>query len=380
MKKKPPKKAATTKKHFTVGIDLGDRSHAVCVLEDGSDEPVHRETVENTKDAMSRSLGGFARAGGLAVVEAGAQSAWVARHLSEMGFEVVVADARKLRVIATSYTKNDRNDAEILARLGRADPSIFSPVVHRGEEAQRDLAMLKGRDALVRMRAGAVNHVRGIMKGFGLRIKPCSCKSFPMACAEALGDADLIPVANVLEAVRNLSAEIDEMDRRIKQMCSRRGKYPEAGKLQQIGGVGPVTALGFVLTVESPSRLRHGARSAGGYFGLVPRQRSSGGSEAQLRITKRGDGFVRRLLVNCAQYILGAFGPDTAIRRQGLRIAERGGKNAKKRAVVAVARKLAVTMATLWETARNNGPKTGNLGGLRCDACMKAKATKCVNK
>jgi transposase len=354
MKKKPSKSSTTTtKKHFTVGIDLGDKSHAVCVLEDGSDEVVHSEMVENTKDAMSRSLGGFAKVGGLAVIEAGAQSAWIARHLSAMGFEVIVADARKLRVIATSYTKNDKNDAEILARLGRADRSIFSPVVHRGEQAQRDLAILKGRDVLVRHRAGLVNHVRGVMKGFGIKIRSCSCKTFPQACADALEDGDLVTVANVLETISHTSAEIEEIDRMINGMCGKRGGYPEAGRLQQIGGVGPLTALGFVLTVEKPSRLRHGPRSAGGYFGLVPKQRKSGDSDAQLRITKRGDAFVRRLLVNCAQYILGPFGPDTAMRRHGLRIAERGGKNAKKRAVVAVARKLAVTMASLWESGQD---------------------------
>ena len=189
------------------------------------------------------------------------------------------------------------------------------------------------------------------MKAFGIKLPSCSTRCFVAVCADALEDHDLIPVANVLANVSNLDAEIAEMDRAIKRMCEC--EYPEAGKLQQIGGVGPITALGFVLTVEDPSRLHHGPRSAGSYLGLVPRKRRSGESDAQLRITKAGDSFVRRLLVSCAQYIIGPFGPDTAMRRHGLRISERGGKNAKKRAVVAVARKLAVTMASVWESGQD---------------------------
>lgn len=124
-------------------------------------------------------------------------------------------------------------------------------------------------------------------------------------------------------------------------------EYPPTGTLRQVPGVGALTALAYVLTLEDPARFRN-SRAVGSYFGLRPRQRDSGDREPQLRITKAGDGFVRRLLVGSAHYILGPFGPDTDLRRWGLALAKRGGRNAKKRAVVAVARKLAVLLHRLW--------------------------------
>ena len=121
---------------YTIGIDLGDKFHAVCIL--GIDgEVIDELVVENTRDALSRSLGGYGKAGALTIIEAGGQSAWIARHLSEIGLEVIVANPRKLRLIAESYTKTDANDAKLLARLGRVDRDIFSVVEHRIGPAHR---------------------------------------------------------------------------------------------------------------------------------------------------------------------------------------------------------------------------------------------------
>ncbi len=117
--------------------------------------------------------------------------------------------------------------------------------------------------------------------------------------------------------------------------------------MRQIAGVGPMTALCNVLTIEDPARFKNG-RSVGAYLGLKPRQRDSGDRTPQLRITKRGDEMLRRLLVNAAHYILGPFGPDCDLRRWGTALSERGGANAKKRAVVAVARKLSAVLYALW--------------------------------
>ena len=119
--------------------------------------------------------------------------------------------------------------------------------------------------------------------------------------------------------------------------------------IARVAGVGPLTALAYVLTLEDPDRFA-GSRAVGAYLGLRPKQASSGTRTPQLRITKAGDGMLRRLLVGSAHYILGPFGPDCDLRRWGLRLAARGGKNAKKRAVVAVARKLAVLLHRLWVT------------------------------
>jgi transposase len=151
----------------------------------------------------------------------------------------------------------------------------------------------------------------------------------------------------LLETVDHLTRTIRRMDREIERLGQER--YPETQLLRQVTGVGPITALYYVLTLEDPNRFAK-SRSVGAYLGLCPKQRDSGTQQPQLRITKAGDVLLRRLLVNAAQYILGPFGPDTDLRRAGLRMAERGGKAAKKRAVVAVARRRAVLLHRLWVT------------------------------
>ena len=136
-----------------------------------------------------------------------------------------------------------------------------------------------------------------------------------------------------------------EQDRQIREAC---GRYPETQWLLQVQGVGPVTALAYVLTLEEPTRFEK-SRTVGAFLGLTPRRDQSGQSDKQLPITKAGNTYLRQLLVNCAHYIMGPFAQDSDLRRYGERIASRGGKNAKKRAVVAVARKLAVLLHRLWQ-------------------------------
>ncbi|MGH8574296.1 MAG: IS110 family transposase, partial [Gammaproteobacteria bacterium] len=253
--------------------------------------------------------------------------------------------ARQLRLIYGSDRKSDRVDAETLARLGRLDPALLKPIHHRGAEAQADLAQLRARDALVRTRTLLINHVRGAVKAWGARLPASSAPAFATRAAAAI-PAVLEPALGPLVAlIAALTQEIRGMERQLERVASER--YPETTRLRQPSGVGLLTALCYVLTLEDPGRFRH-SRAVGPYLGLCPRRDQSGGRDAQWRITKRGDAMLRRLLVSGAQYILGPFGPDTDLRRWGLRLAARGGKNAKKRAVVAVARKLATLLHRLW--------------------------------
>jgi transposase len=157
---------------------------------------------------------------------------------------------------------------------------------------------------------------------------------------------DLWPaVGPVLDEVADLTERIRGYDREIEVLS--RERFPEAKLLQQVPGVGPITALAFVLTLEDPARFSR-SRMVGSYLGLRPRQRESGSRRPELRITKEGDEFLRWLLVQAAHYIVGRFGPDTDLRRWGLRLLARGGKHARQRAAVAVARKLAVLLHQLW--------------------------------
>jgi len=200
-----------------------------------------------------------------------------------------------------------------------------------------------------------VNQVRGLAKALGVPLPKCSSTVFPARIRETAGD-DVFPgMATLLEAIGQLTANIHELDRRIARLC--REDYPEVAFLRQVTGVGPITAWSFVLTLEDPRRFAS-SRTAGAYLGLCPRLHSSGDRQPQLRITRCGDASARRYLIQAAHYILGPFGPDCDLRRFGLRICERGGKSAKKRAAVAVARKLAVLLHHLWLTGEVYDPLT----------------------
>jgi transposase len=281
-------------------------------------------------------------------METGTHSPWVSRLLESLGHPVIVANARKLRAIAQSTTKSDVEDARMLARLGRADPALLSPVKHRSEAAQRALVELKVREALVRARVNLMNSVRFLVKSLGL-VVPRGVKATAFvrqfrARADAATTALVEPLLQTIDA---LNAQIKQLDLRLETLAAER--YPATARLRQVDGVGPLTALCFVLTVETPDRFPH-TRDVGSYLGLVPRRDQSGNSDKQLPITKAGNTQLRCLLVNCAHYILGPFGPPSHLRAAGERIAARGGKSAKKRAVIAVARKLAVTLLALWKS------------------------------
>jgi transposase len=327
---------------ITVGIDLGDRYSEFCVL-DQNGTVVDDGRLRTTQDAFRRYFGGSAPM--IVVIEVGTHSPWASRLLEECGHEVLVANARKVRLIYASDNKTDKVDAESLARLGRLDPKLLAPIRHRGAEAQADLATIRSRDCLVRSRTQLINHVRGVVKAAGGRLPSSSAVSFPSKVVEHIPVELSDTLKPVLGMIDTLSDQIRRADRRIEHLANER--YPETKRLRQIAGVGPITALCFVLTLEDPTRFPN-SRSVGAYLGMCPRRRDSGAHSPQLRITKGGDTMLRRLLVNSAHYILGPFGPECDLRTWGLKLAARGGKNAKKRAVVAVARRLACVLHSMW--------------------------------
>jgi len=334
----------TNSARMTVGLDVSDRYSYLCVL-DAAGEVVEEGRIPTTPAAIQRRFPSAERM--RIVLETGTHSPWISRGLEELGHEVLVANARRLRLIAEHDAKSDRVDAETLARLGRADPRLLAPIRHRAEGTQANLAVVRARDALVRVRTLLVNHVRGAVKSVGGRLPKCSTHSFPRQVGAAIPDELRPALGAILATIEQVSREIRTYDRRLAELCT--DAYPETASLQQVPGVGPVTALCYVLTLEDPARFPR-SRAVGSYLGLRPKQDDSGRSAPQLRITKAGDQMLRRLLVGSAHYILGPFGPDCDLRRWGLRLAARGGKNAKKRAVVAVARKLAVLLHRLWGT------------------------------
>jgi transposase len=289
-------------------------------------------------------------------LETGTHSPWVSRLLEEVVERVYVANARKVRLIHQNPHKNDRLDARVLARLVRFDPELLEPVRHRSEGAQADMAVLQARDRLVRARSAMVNTVRSLLKSSGLRAPSCSTESFAKRVQAAIPDLLRPALGPLVETIAELTRQIRAYDAQIEAVCER---YPVTERFQAISGVGPVTALAYTLVIEDPHRFRK-SRQVGSYVGLTPRRDQSGQSDPQLRITKAGHGFLRQLLVSAAHYILGPFGPDCALRRWGLAKAGTGDNRAKKKAVVAVARKLAVLMHAMWITGQCYDPLEEN--------------------
>ena len=336
--------AITKETTLTVGLDLGDRYIQVCVL-DETGEVVEESRLPNRRAALERRFGVCEPL--RIVLEAGTHSPWVSRLLVDLGHEVLVANPRKLRLIYKNESKSDRVDAEYLARLGRLDPSLLAPLRHRSAETQKDLAVLRSRMCLVRARTRLISHARGAVKSFGERLPSCGAEVFAKK-AENHIPPELEPaLAPVFSAIRELTDKIKALDLLIEKTA--RESYPKTSLLTQVPGVGTLTAQCFLLTIEDPARFPK-PRAVGSYLGLRPRQAESGSLRPQLRITKAGDDHLRWLLVTAAHYILGPFGPDSDLRRWGLALCEKGAKSGKKRAVVAVARKLAVLLLRLWQT------------------------------
>jgi len=332
--------------NVTAGIDIGDRYSHLCLLDTESGETIEEGRIPTSRSAFERRFSGTKPM--CIAIETGTHSPWISRLLKECGHEVLVANARKLRLIYADGKKNDKVDAEKLARLARLDPKLLAPIQHRGESSQAHLAQLRSRDALVGVRTKLINHVRGAVKSFGARLPKCTAESFHKKVADSLPRELVSALEPILQSIASLTERIREYDRRLENVAEE--VYPETKLLRQVHGVGVLTALAFVLTLEDPSRFAK-SREVGAYLGLVPATDQSGGSDPEKHISKHGSTMMRKLLVSSAHYILGPFGEDSDLRRYRERIASRGGKNAKKRAIVAVARKLSVLLHRLWVTA-----------------------------
>ena len=326
---------------LTVGVDLGDQWSHFCIL--GLQGETLSEGQVQTREA---EVAEFFQAlpPARVVMEVGTHSPWMQEVVAGEGHEVLVANPRLMEGSKRRKRKNDRIDAKKLARLGRVDPPSLHPIRHRSREVRQDLVVLRAREALVAARTELINATRGLVKSMGTRLPKCSSPSFEHKVKDAIPEKIREALLPLVQLAGALSACIQSYDQKIEELGE---KYGHTKLLRQVKGVGPITSLAYVLTLENPEHFAK-SREVGPYLGLVPKQEDSGESQPQLGISKTGDTMLRKLLVGSAHYILGPFGPDTDLRRYGLRLCERGGKNAKKRAAVAVARKLAVLLHRLW--------------------------------
>lgn len=334
-------------KRLTVGIDVGDRHSRICVL-DEEGEVVEAGFLMTEEAAFRSRFAGIEPC--LTTMEVGTHSPWLSRLLEGLGHECLVANPATLK--GKNRKKSDKIDAEKLARWARSDPKLLEPVRHAGAEIQADMALIHSRRSLIEARTKLINRARGLVKSFGSRLPRCDADQFAMKVKDRVPEALAGPIEPLLRMIAGLTAEIGALDKRVAALAE---KYSQAtAPLMQVDSIGPLIATTYALTLRDPGRFPR-SRQVGAYLGLTPRQQSSGQSEPELSITKAGNVYLRVLLVNAANRVLGPFGSDCDLRRWGLKKAE-GGKSAKKRAIVAVARKLAVLLHHLWLTGEEYEP------------------------
>ncbi len=326
-----------------VGIDVHQKSSQVCEL---SEEGVILETsqIPSTETAYRRWF--LNRKPMHIVIECGGSSRWVARLLREMKHEVLVVNSRRVRLIAESSLKTDKIDAEVLARLSCFGRGLLRPVYQRGEEANILQTRLRVRSTLVRSRTAMINSIRGVVRSFGFRIPGRSISRFTVGYASLKLSSDLRKTLDPLFAtVVELTMRIEILTRRLSKDSRKDERFR---RLQTVPGVGPMVSLAFVSLIDNPHRFRK-SRHVGAYLGLRPRIRQSGSNEQRGSITKEGNAELRCLLVQAAHSLLRCR-QDSALRNWGLALTDRIGK---KKAVVAIARKLAVLLHRLWVNEEN---------------------------
>lgn len=326
---------------MAVGMDVGDRWSHWCAL-DGDGLVYGRGRVRTTPEAISEQAQQWS--GVRVAVENGTHSGWISRSLTAAGCEVVVANPSRWRGTAHS-SKNDSNDAEALARVVRVDPRLLFPIEHRSEQQQQDLSVIRVRAQLVKTRTQLINAARGVVKSLGGRLPRADADYFVVRTWSAVPRGLRAALSPLYRTLATVNEQIDKLDKGIEQLSRQR--YASAIRLRSVPGVGPVTALTYVLTLGDAHRFSS-SRQAGAYLGLRPRQRQSGERDPDLGIARNGDGYLRSLLVECAHHVLSR-GPDSALKRWGTALAG-SSRRPKRRALVAVARKLAVLLHKLWRS------------------------------
>lgn len=331
-----------------IGMDVSDRKTQVCVMakEGRSINIVMETTIPTTKDGLSRFLSQQERSVPLAF-ETGTHCRWMYELATSLGFKVYLANPYRLKVITSSKTKNDTNDARLLARIALADPELLHPVKLRGAEYQRMINLHEMRNLLVKQRSGIIVQLRAIAKSMGFRLVKGSAAQFhrldTKSWPKELRDIAWPMVKNLAQ----LAITIRTYEKLIRELSAAPAFKAKVDRLMEIHGVGIMVATGFVAAIGGDVDKFGKPRDVGPWLGLVPKQSQSGDVDRQCHITKAGSPFMRRLLVESAQRIMCECMPDTDLKAKGMRMCVRGAKIAKRKAITAVARSLAVLMVAM---------------------------------
>jgi transposase len=338
----------------TIGLDLGDTKSTLCVM-DAAGTIISERTIATSREALTQKFGRMKRS--RIVLEACGQSNWIARLLEGFGHEVKVANPRQLHLISKSVKKTDRNDARLLARIGRSDIGLLQPTHVRSLPALAARTVLNARRNLVQIRTRLINSIRAAAKGCGQKMATCGSDSFAGNAKEHLSTDLRELIQPQLDTLSLIQQQIERYDQEVKRLATQ--GFPQTNLLQQIYGVGPQVALAVVTAIDDPKRFRR-SRDVGPYLGLTPRRDQSGDRDPKLRISKHGDTDTRSLLVSAATHIMRKYAPDSDLRRFGQRVeGPSPTPRARGRARIAVARKLAVLMHRLLLTGEVYEPLHG---------------------
>lgn len=331
-----------------IALDVSDRTAKVCVMGKiaGRKHIIEQTTIQMTKDAFRAYLGAKNPSWPV-VFETGTHCRWMENTVKSLGMKPIVANPARMRMMSESNTKNDRNDARELAQMALADVDLLHPVSLRGETCQQMLRLLKARDAMVAVRTKFVNQLRGFAKSMGFRLPGCSARKVGRLDKTQWPDdfeAVAWPIMDVLET---LELKIKAYESQIRKLASSPELEAKIDRVREVYGIGLLSGCALVASIDANPERFSKARDAGAYFGLVPKQRQSGEMDMQCHITMAGSEYVRNLMVESAQIALRDGAKDTDIKLKGLRICERGGRIARRKAVIAVARCLVVTAVAL---------------------------------
>ncbi|PHP26242.1 IS110 family transposase [Limimaricola cinnabarinus] len=327
---------------YYAGLDVSLRSCALCIVDEKGSVRLERELpceIEAIADALADFPNPVARVG----FEAGTMSQHLYFGLRDRGFDVVCMEARQVNAaLSAMRNKTDRNDARGIAQVLRT--GWFSPVHMKSRESHGVRALLSTRRALLSKTIDLANEVRGLLKIFGIRLPSSVSHGRFDEIARGLVEMDEVlahAMLPLLDARRALYDQFLELDRRVKRAASRE---EVCLRMMTVPGVGPIAALTFKAAVDDPARFRK-SRTVAAHFGLTPRRYQSGETDNPGRISKAGDRDVRSTLYAAANALLMRTMAGSRIKSWGMRLMRTKGR---RRAVVAVARKLAVILHRLW--------------------------------
>jgi transposase len=326
-----------------VGLDVSQKTTVLCIV-DGEGHRLWRGECTSSPDQIVHTVLQHAGAGASIGIETGPMTPWLVHELRSRGLDVICLDARHARAaLRMQLNKTDRNDAEGLAQIMRT--GWFRAVHVKSFDAHRARALLGARQQLVGMVTRLSNHIRGVLKTFGMLPGSVRGRSFAerveLLVAERL---DVAPIVRpMLAAWSKLREQIAAFDKAIRAEVKQ---SRECRLLMSVPGIGPVTVLAYVSAIERPDRFRR-SRLVGAHLGLTPRQYQSGDVDRSGHISRRGDTLARLCLYEAATVIMTRVKRPLGLKIWAMKIAKRSGTN---KARVALARKLAVILHSIWRT------------------------------